>query len=129
MHIPDGFIAPQMYLPLYGGAAGAWVYATRRLRRTLDDRTLPLLAALTAFAFVVMMIMIPLPGGTTVHASGVAILAIAFGIWTSFISPVWFVAGLPSVSRRGPGRSFARGSSSASRTSPMRKTQTSGGRG
>ncbi len=85
MHIPDGFIAPQMYLPLYGGAAGVWAYGVRRLRRTLDDRTLPLLAALTAFAFVLMMIMVPLPGGTTVHASGIAILAIVFGVWTSFL--------------------------------------------
>ena len=85
MHIPDGFIAPQMYLPLYGGAAGVWAYGVRRLRRTLDDRTLPLVAALTAFAFVLMMIMVPLPGGTTVHASGIAILAIVFGVWTSFL--------------------------------------------
>lgn len=85
MHIPDGFIAPQMYLPLYGGAAGAWAYAVHQVKRTLDDHTLPLLAALTAFAFVLMMIMIPLPGGTTVHASGIAILAIVFGVWTSFV--------------------------------------------
>jgi cobalt/nickel transport system permease protein len=85
MHIPDGFIAPHMYLPLYGGAAGAWAYGVRQLRRSLDDRTLPLVAALTAFSFVVMMIMVPLPGGTTAHASGIAILAIVFGVWTAFL--------------------------------------------
>lgn len=85
MHIPDGFIAPQMYLPLYLAAAGAWGYGVRRLRASLDERTLPRIATLTAFCFVLSLVMVPLPGGTSVHASGVAILALLYGVWTSFI--------------------------------------------
>lgn len=86
MHIPDGFIAPKMYLPAYAAAAGLWTYGIRRLRAGLREETIPRLAVLTAFSFVVMMLMVPLPGGTSVHATGVALLALLFGVWTAFIS-------------------------------------------
>jgi cobalt/nickel transport system permease protein len=86
MHIPDGFIAPQMYLPAYGVATGLWAYGLRRLRRALREEAIPQLAVLTAFCFVVMMVMLPLPGGTSAHATGVALLALLFGVWTAFIS-------------------------------------------
>ncbi len=85
MHIPDGFIAPQMYLPAYAVAGGLWAYGIRRIKARMDDRSLPTLAALTALAFVLMMVAIPLPGGTSVHASGVALLAVFFGVWIPFV--------------------------------------------
>jgi cobalt/nickel transport system permease protein len=86
MHIPDGFIAPQMYLPAYGVGAGLWAYGLRRVRAALREETIPRLAVLTAFCFIVMTVMVPLPGGTSVHATGVALLALLFGVWTAFIS-------------------------------------------
>lgn len=85
MHIPDGFIAPQVYLPLYAVAGVAWFVGLRHTRRVLDERTIPLLAVTTALAFVLSMIAVPLPGGTTVHATGIGLLAILFGPWTAFI--------------------------------------------
>lgn len=86
MHIPDGFIAPQMYLPAYGVAAALWGYGLRRLKTCLREETIPRLAVLTAFCFVVMMVMVPLPGGTSAHATGVALLTVLFGVWTTFIA-------------------------------------------
>lgn len=86
MHIPDGFISPKMYVPSYAAAAGLWALALRRARRVLDEATIPLLAVLTALAFALMMIAVPLPGGTTAHATGVALLAVTFGLWASFLS-------------------------------------------
>ncbi|MGD8497274.1 MAG: energy-coupling factor ABC transporter permease [Chromatiales bacterium] len=86
MHIPDGFIAPQMYLPLYAVSAGAWGYGLRRLRRELGSETLPLLAVMTSLAFLLSTVALPLPGGTTVHATGIGMLAVLFGVWTSFIA-------------------------------------------
>jgi cobalt/nickel transport system permease protein len=86
MHIPDGFIAPVIYLPTYAVAAGAWLYSARRVRSSLDERTLPFLAVMTASAFVLMMIAIPLPGGTTVHAAGIGLLAVLFGVASTFLS-------------------------------------------
>ena len=86
MHIPDGFIAPIVYLPAYAIAAGAWAYAVRRVRVSLDEETLPFLAVMTAAAFVLMMVAIPLPGGTTVHAAGIGLLGVLLGVWTTFLS-------------------------------------------
>jgi cobalt/nickel transport system permease protein len=86
MHIPDGFISPQTYLPLYAVAGVAWAVGMRRIRSALDERTIPLLAVVTALAFVLSMIAVPLPGGTTVHATGIGLLAILFGPWVAFMS-------------------------------------------
>ncbi len=86
MHIPDGFIAPQMYLPAYGAAAGLWAIGLKRLRSSLHDETIPRLAVLTAFSFVAMTVMLPIPGGTSAHASGIAVLALIFGVWTAFMA-------------------------------------------
>ncbi len=86
MHIPDGFISPKVYIPAYAAAAGLWVYAARRVKRGLSEEALPLIAVITALAFVLMMIAIPLPGGTSVHASGIGVLAVLFGVWVSFLS-------------------------------------------
>ena len=86
MHIPDGFIAPQVYLPAYAVASGAWIWAARDLRRRLDEQTIPRLAVVTALAYVMGLVMVPLPGGTSGHAMGVAILALLFGVRTAFLA-------------------------------------------
>ncbi len=86
MHIPDGFISPQTYLPAYMAAAGLWTYAARRVKRDLDADTLPFLAAYTALSFVLMMVALPLPGGSTVHAAGIGLLAVSFGGWMAFLA-------------------------------------------
>lgn len=86
MHIPDGFIAPQMYLPLYAMAAGLWAYGARRIGRELDESTLPWLASLTAAAFALSFIALPLPGGTSAHVTGVGLLAVLFGLWHAFMA-------------------------------------------
>jgi len=86
MHIPDGFISPQTYLPAYAAAAGLWAYAACRVKRDLDADTLPFLAAYTALSFVLMMVALPLPGGASVHAAGIGLLAVSFGGWMSFLA-------------------------------------------
>lgn len=86
MHIPDGFIAPQMYLPLYAVAAGLWAYGGKRVARELDESTLPWLASLTAAAFALSFIALPLPGGTSAHFTGVGLLAVCFGLWHAFMA-------------------------------------------
>ncbi len=75
-----------MYLPLYAVSAGLWAWGLRRLRRTLDEKTIPWLAVLAALSFVLMMVAVPLPGGSTVHASGICLLALLFGVWTAFLA-------------------------------------------
>ena len=86
MHIPDGFLAPQVYGPAYGVAGVLWTVGLRRLRRTLDPAAVPRLAVTTAVAFALMLITLPLPGGTTVHVTGVGMVAVLFGVWQSFLA-------------------------------------------
>ncbi len=86
MHIPDGFLGPQTYGPAYGVAGVLWAVGLRRLRRTLDPAVVPRLAVATATAFALMMITLPLPGGTTVHVTGVGMIAVLFGVWQSFLA-------------------------------------------
>lgn len=86
MHIPDGFVSPKVYLPAYAAAGILWAVAARRIHRRLAEETVPRLAVMTAVAFVLMMVAIPLPGGTSVHASGIGMLAVLFGGWAGFLS-------------------------------------------
>ena len=93
MHIPDGFISPKVYIPAYIIASGLWVYSFNRIKSYLDEKTVPLLSVLTAFSFILMLIMIPLPGGSSAHPSGIALLSVIFGYHISFIalSIVFFI--------------------------------------
>ena len=86
MHIPDGFLSPQTYLPAYAAAGLAWAWAARGLRRTLDEETVPRLAAMTALAYGLGLVMVPIPGGTSGHALGVAMLALLFGVRLAFLA-------------------------------------------
>ncbi len=86
MHIPDGFLAPQTWIPAAALAAGAWAWASRNLRERLDEQTVPRLAMMTALAYGLGLIMVPLPGGTSGHALGVALLALLFGLRPAFLA-------------------------------------------
>lgn len=86
MHIPDGYLGPPTYLAAYAACAPLWAIAARRVRQTLSARQAPLLAIAAAFSFLVMMFNIPLPGGTTGHAVGGVLIAIAIGPWGAMLS-------------------------------------------
>lgn len=86
MHVPDGLIAPPVYAAAAAIAVPAWAFAVRRVARTLDEAAIPRMAVLTALAFVFSSVMIPLPGGTTAHFTGVGLLTIAFGLWPAFVA-------------------------------------------
>ena len=79
VHIPDGYLSPSTCAALYAGAAPFWWVALRRLQRTLHTRLVPRISLFAAFSFVVMMFNVPLPGGTTGHATGVALAAVVLG--------------------------------------------------
>jgi cobalt/nickel transport system permease protein len=86
MHIPDGLISPQTYLPALAVAAPLWWWAGREFSRSVGDEALPRLAVFTALAFVLSTLMLPLPGGTSGHAIGVGLLALVFGPWVAFLA-------------------------------------------
>lgn len=86
MHIPDGYLSPGSAGVLYGVMAPFWYAAARKARRILSARTVPLMALLSAFCFVIMMLNIPLPGGTTGHAVGASLAAIILGPWPAVLA-------------------------------------------
>ncbi|MEJ5166456.1 MAG: energy-coupling factor ABC transporter permease [Thermoanaerobaculia bacterium] len=86
MHIPDGFISPKVYIPAYVLSSGLWIYSIKKVKKILNEETLPFLSATSAFSFILMMVVVPLPGGTTAHGLGICPLAILFGPFISFLS-------------------------------------------
>ncbi len=79
MHIPDGYLSPSTCASFYVAATPFWYVALQRVKASLSGQTVPLLAVFAAFSFVVMMFNLPLPGGTTGHAVGMAMGAIVLG--------------------------------------------------
>lgn len=85
MHIPDGFISPQLSLPAYAACAPLWAWAARRHLGRAAVESLPVVGTLTALAFVVQTIMIPVPGGTSTHLVGVMLLALLYHPLLAFL--------------------------------------------
>jgi cobalt/nickel transport system permease protein len=86
MHIPDGYLSPSTCAALYAGSAPFWYASLRKVKRALNTRMVPLLSVFAAFSFIIMMFNLPLPGGTTGHAVGVAIATIVLGPWASMLA-------------------------------------------
>ncbi|MGZ3591149.1 MAG: cobalt transporter CbiM [Thermodesulfobacteriota bacterium] len=86
MHIPDGYLGPQTYIPLYGVSIGFWAIAQNKLKKELSLKHVPYLAMAAAFSFLIQMFNIPVPGGTTGHAVGAGIIAILLGPWTAVLA-------------------------------------------
>ncbi len=86
MHIPEGYLGPHTYGAAWAAMLPVWVVAGRRLRRGLSARLVPLLAIGAAFSFVIMMFNVPIPGGSTGHATGAPLIAILLGPWAAVLA-------------------------------------------
>lgn len=85
MHVPDGFLSPAITLPAYAAAGPLWAWAARRHFGARAVDALPLMGALTALAFVVQTIRVPVPGGTTTHLVGMTLLALVYHPLAAFV--------------------------------------------
>jgi cobalt/nickel transport system permease protein len=63
-----------------------WLYAGNWLKKNLKERQVPYLALAAAFSFVIMMFNVPIPGGSTGHAVGSALIAIILGPWVAVVT-------------------------------------------
>lgn len=86
MHIPDGYLGPYTYIAFWVIMIPIWYYAGKKLSTQLRSRQVPLLALAAAFSFVIMMFNVPIPGGSTGHAVGGAIVGIVLGPWAGVIA-------------------------------------------
>jgi cobalt/nickel transport system permease protein len=86
LHIPDGYLGPQTCVACCGAMIPLWGWASSQVKKSLGSRSMPLLALSAAFSFVVMMINVPIPGGTSGHAVGSVLAAILFGPWAALLA-------------------------------------------
>ncbi|MCX6255332.1 MAG: cobalt transporter CbiM [Bacteroidia bacterium] len=86
MHIPDGYLSPQTYIPLIGVSVVVASVAVKKVKNDLSARNVPYLGMAAAFSFIIMMFNLPIPGGTTGHAVGSAVIAILFGPWAAMVA-------------------------------------------
>jgi len=86
MHIPDGFLGPSTWIFFWIVMIPIWVIASSKVKKSLKSRQVPLLAIGSAFSFVVMMFIVPVPGGSTGHAVGGGIIAVLLGPWSAVIA-------------------------------------------
>jgi cobalt/nickel transport system permease protein len=76
MHIPDGFLSPEVAAVTGVAAAAAVTHGVRRANATLDERRVPLLGVTAAFIFAAQMLNFPVAGGTSGHFLGAALAAL-----------------------------------------------------
>jgi len=86
MHIPDGYLGPTTYIAMFLIMIPIWLYASYKVKKELKSRHVPLLALAAAFSFVIMMFNVPIPGGSTGHAVGGAIIGIILGPWAAIVA-------------------------------------------
>ena len=61
--MPDGYLGPNTYIPLWLIMIPIWYYAGQWLKTNLRTKQVPYLALAAAFSFVIMMFNVPIPGG------------------------------------------------------------------
>jgi len=86
VHIPDGYLSPIVSVGAGLLTVPTWGLATQRVKTVLNNRTIPLLAIFSALSFTIMMFNVPVPGGTTAHGVGAALIAIILGPWAAVIA-------------------------------------------
>jgi len=86
IHIPDGYLGPKTYVAMFLIMIPIWLYAGYKVNKEMKSRQVPLLALSAAFSFVIMMFNVPIPGGSTGHAVGGAIIGIILGPWAAIVA-------------------------------------------
>lgn len=83
MHIPDGYIAPQVAVPALAAMVPVWGTSLRKVKTRVGEKNLPELALGAAFSFTVMMMNVPVAGGSSAHAVGAVLIAVLLGPWAA----------------------------------------------
>ncbi len=79
MHIPDGFLATNTWVPAWVISAGAVGFCLKKTTQVLKDRMVPLMGIMSAFIFAAQMINFPVVGGTSGHLFGGVLAAVLLG--------------------------------------------------
>ncbi len=83
MHIPDNYLSPSTCATFGIAMLPVWKRASVKVRNEITRKKMPILGVAAAFSFLVMMFNVPLPGGTTGHAIGGALIAVLLGPYSA----------------------------------------------
>jgi len=86
MHIPDGYLSPQTYVPLYIVFIACMGAAIKKVKQKMSLKLIPFMGMASAFSFLIMMFNIPIPGGSSGHAIGAGLIALILGPWVAVVS-------------------------------------------
>lgn len=87
MHMADALISPAVGGSLWAGAVVLLGACCRHLRRTMDDRRIPLMGVLGAFVFAAQMVNFAIPGtGSSGHLGGGLLLTLLVGPAAAFVT-------------------------------------------
>lgn len=85
MHIPDGFLDVQVWVPLYGVSAAAVGLGIYRANKKLGEKNVPIMGITSAFIFAAQMLNFPIAGGTSGHFMGGVLAAVLLGPFAGVI--------------------------------------------
>ena len=87
MHIPDGYLGPETIAAAWVVTTPVWYLASRKTKDILSQpKSVPVLAASAAASFLIMMLNVPVVGGTTAHGVGATMIAVIAGPWVAVLS-------------------------------------------
>jgi len=79
MHIPDGFLAANTWVPTWLISIGGIGYCLKKVSNILKDKMIPLMGVMSAFIFAAQMLNFPVAGGTSGHLLGGVLAAALLG--------------------------------------------------
>ncbi|MEM0007059.1 MAG: energy-coupling factor ABC transporter permease [Candidatus Bathyarchaeia archaeon] len=86
MHIPDGYISPEIAAAMAAISISFLVLSWRKAKATCPKALAPLLAVSSAFVFAAQMINFPITYGTSGHLVGGTFLSIILGPYAAILS-------------------------------------------
>ncbi|MEM4713664.1 MAG: energy-coupling factor ABC transporter permease [Candidatus Bathyarchaeia archaeon] len=86
MHIPDGYISPEIAAAMAAISISFLVLSWRKAKATYPKALAPLLAVSSAFVFAAQMINFPITYGTSGHLVGGTFLSIILGPYAAILS-------------------------------------------
>lgn len=87
MHMADALLSPAVGATMWAGSLATLGYASKKLKETIDNKTIPLMGVMGAFIFAAQMINFTIPGtGSSGHLGGGMILAAILGPYAAFLT-------------------------------------------
>lgn len=79
MHIPDGFLTANTFLPAWVISISGLIICIKKTNKMLKDKMVPLMGVMSAFIFAAQMLNFPIIGGTSGHLLGAVLAVVLLG--------------------------------------------------